>query len=166
MFADGQICCGCISIPRSLRRPSKYMNIQLRDAVAGDSSLVFEMRRLAFQKYLELDGGWNEAHEQELHIKRFGIQRFRLIVFEGLDVGYAATAVYGQIDKYPPSFVSAPTHASSLVPIERRWFDSSSYVSGGSPGSRTAASVSRFTREPACAGLLCCKRLPDGRCLG
>jgi GNAT superfamily N-acetyltransferase len=96
------------------------MNIQLRDAVTADSSLVFDMRRLAFQKYLELDAGWNEAHEQELHLKRFGIQRFRLVVFEGLDVGYAATAVYGQIDKYPPSLylhqlMLLPSHQSKGI---------------------------------------------------
>jgi hypothetical protein len=69
------------------------MNIQLREAAPGDSTFVFDVRRQAFRKYLELESGWNEAQELELHIKRFAIQRFRIIALDGIDVGYLATAV-------------------------------------------------------------------------
>jgi GNAT superfamily N-acetyltransferase len=77
--------------------------VELREAVSGDSGFLFEVRRQAFREYVERQEGWNESRELERHDERLVRQRFRVIVFEGTDVGYLATAVYAVAATYPAS---------------------------------------------------------------
>jgi ribosomal protein S18 acetylase RimI-like enzyme len=80
------------------------VEVRLREALPADSGFVFDVRRQAFREYVELEEAWNEARERELHLERFGRQRFRVIVVAGSDAGYIATAVYPQATtRYPAS---------------------------------------------------------------
>jgi len=80
------------------------MAIRLREAVADDSTFIFDVRRQAFRDYVELDSGWDDVRELERHRERFSRQRFRVIVADSTDVGYMTTAVYSRdTGDYPAS---------------------------------------------------------------
>jgi GNAT superfamily N-acetyltransferase len=74
---------------------------------------VFNVRRQAFRKCVELAEGWDDGRELERHIERFGRQRFRVTVVEAADVGYMATAVYPATANSPASLY---LHQLMLLP--------------------------------------------------
>jgi ribosomal protein S18 acetylase RimI-like enzyme len=77
--------------------------VHLREAVPTDSEFIFDVRRAAFRHSVELAGGWDEAAELARHRERFARQRFRVVVAEGVDVGFTATTVLGAATAEPPS---------------------------------------------------------------
>lgn len=77
--------------------------VRLREASAEDSAFCLDVRRAAYREYAELDEGWDEGREAESHAERFGRLRFRVVVAEGIDVGFVASAVYGETEAYPAS---------------------------------------------------------------
>jgi ribosomal protein S18 acetylase RimI-like enzyme len=80
-----------------------YNAVVLRDAGAADSGFIFDVHRQAFREYVELGAAWDDDHEYERHLERFGRHRFRVVVADTTDVGYMATAVYQQATAtYPP----------------------------------------------------------------
>ena len=90
------------------------MAIRFREAVAADSTFIFDVRCQAFREYVELDTGWNDAWQLERHRERFSRQRFRVIVADSIDVGYMATAVYSRdTGDYPASLY---LHQLMLLP--------------------------------------------------
>jgi ribosomal protein S18 acetylase RimI-like enzyme len=91
------------------------VEVQLREALPADSDFVFDVRRQAFRDYVELEEAWNEARERELHLERFGRQRFRVIVVAGVDAGYIATAVYSQATTRHPA--SLYLHQLMVLPL-------------------------------------------------
>ena len=78
------------------------MRVSLRDATSADSDVLFVVRESAFRQYVELNGGWDATEERRLHTERLARQRFRIIVADGTDVGFVATAVYTEeTERYP-----------------------------------------------------------------
>ena len=70
------------------------MNIHLREALPTDADFVFDTLREAIGPYMELWVGWDEAGERARQAERWGRQRFRVIVADGVDAGYVSTAIY------------------------------------------------------------------------
>ena len=92
---------------------TEMTTIELRDALPSDSEFVFDVRRRAFREYVELAEGWNEDRELERHRDRFSRLRFRVIVADGSDAGYIATALYPTAGEYPASLY---LHQLMIVP--------------------------------------------------
>lgn len=89
-------------------------DVHLREAVPADSGFIVDVRRQAFREYVDLAGGWDEASEVERHTERFSRQRFRVIVADGVEVGYTATAIYPKATaRYPASLY---LHQLMLLP--------------------------------------------------
>src|SRR5262245_9486589 len=89
------------------------MDVRLREAVPADSEFIFDVRRQAFRKYIEVGEGWNEDHQVKLHTERFAVQHFRVITADSADVGYMATAVYSATVDFPASLY---LHQLMLLP--------------------------------------------------
>ena len=65
--------------------------LSIRKADATDSDFVFAVKKAAFREYVEQVEGWNDTHQRELHNKRFDTQDFRIIQFQGNDIGFFST---------------------------------------------------------------------------
>lgn len=66
--------------------------LSIRKAGATDSDFVFAVKKSAFREYMEQVSGWNDTHQRGLHNKRFDSQDFRIIQFQGNDVGFFSTS--------------------------------------------------------------------------
>lgn len=66
--------------------------LSIRKADAVDSDFVFAVKKAAFREYVEQVEGWDDTHQRELHNKRFDSQDFRIIQFQGNDVGFFSTS--------------------------------------------------------------------------
>ncbi len=66
--------------------------LNIRKADAFDSDFVFAVKKAAFRKYVEQVEGWDDTHQRELHNKRFDSHNFRIIQFQGNDVGFFSTS--------------------------------------------------------------------------
>ena len=66
--------------------------LSIRKADAVDSDFVFAVKKDAFREYVEQVEGWDDTHQRGLHNKRFDSQDFRIIQFQGNDVGYFSTS--------------------------------------------------------------------------
>ena len=66
--------------------------LSIRKADAVDSDFVFAVKKAAFREYVEQVEGWDDTHQRGLHNKRFDSQDFRIIQFQGNDVGYFSTS--------------------------------------------------------------------------
>ena len=65
-------------------------NVNTADAV--DSDFVFAVKKAAFREYVEQVEGWDDTHQRGLHNKRFDSQDFRIIQFQGNDIGFFSTS--------------------------------------------------------------------------
>ncbi len=70
--------------------PREELHICKADAI--DSDFVFAIKKAAFREYVEQVEGWDDTHQRELHNKRFDSQDFRIIQFQGTDVGFFSTS--------------------------------------------------------------------------
>lgn len=71
------------------------MTITIRKANkanVADSDFVFAVKKAAFRGYVEQVEGWDDTHQRELHNKRFDSQDFRIIQFQGNDIGFFSTS--------------------------------------------------------------------------
>ena len=68
------------------------MTITIRKADAVDSYFVFAVKKAAFREYVERVEGWDDTHQRGLHNRRFDTQDFRIIQFQGNDVGFFSTS--------------------------------------------------------------------------
>lgn len=66
--------------------------LNIRKADATDSDFVFAVKKAAFREYVEQVEGWDDTHQRGLHNKRFDSQNFRIIQFQGSDVGFFSTS--------------------------------------------------------------------------
>lgn len=66
--------------------------LSIRKADATDSNFVFAVKKAAFREYVEQVEGWDDTHQRELHNKRFDAQDFRIIQFQGNDIGFFSTS--------------------------------------------------------------------------
>ncbi len=66
--------------------------LSIRKADAVDSDFVFAVKKAAFREYMEQVWGWDDTHQRELHNKRFDSQDFRIIQFQGNDIGFFSTS--------------------------------------------------------------------------
>lgn len=66
--------------------------LSIRKADAVDSDFVFAVKKAAFREYVEQVDGWDDTHQRGLHNKRFDSQDFRIIQFQGNDVGFFSTS--------------------------------------------------------------------------
>ena len=66
--------------------------LSIRKADAVDSDFVFAVKKAAFREYVEQVEGWDDTHQRELHNKRFDSQDFRIIQFQGNDIGFFSTS--------------------------------------------------------------------------
>ncbi len=66
--------------------------LDIRKADAIDSDFVFAIKKAAFREYVEQVEGWNDTHQRGLHNKRFDSQDFRIIQFQGNDIGFFSTS--------------------------------------------------------------------------
>jgi len=66
------------------------MNIEIRPAVASDIEFAFQVKKLAFKKYVEMVWGWDEAEQEEIHTRIFLEQEFHIVSDAGIDVGVIA----------------------------------------------------------------------------
>jgi ribosomal protein S18 acetylase RimI-like enzyme len=65
-------------------------NVKLRKARASDGEFAYQVRKLAFGKYVDQVWGWDETEQQRLHQKRFASQEFRVVQWSDIDVGILA----------------------------------------------------------------------------
>lgn len=68
------------------------MTITIRKADAVDSDFVFAIKKAAFREYVAQVEGWDDRHQRGLHNKRFDSQDFRIIQFQGNDIGFFSTS--------------------------------------------------------------------------
>ena len=71
------------------------MTITIRNANkadAVDSDFVFAIKKAAFREYVDQVEGWDDTHQRGLHNKRFDSQDFRIIQFQGNDIGFFSTS--------------------------------------------------------------------------
>ena len=68
------------------------MTITIRKADAVDSDFVFAVKKAAFREYVEQVEGWDDTHQRGLHNKRFDSQDFRIIQFQGNDIGFFSSS--------------------------------------------------------------------------
>lgn len=61
-------------------------------ADAIDSDFIFAVKKAAFREYVEQVKGWDDTHQRGLHNKRFDSQDFRIIQFQGNDIGFFSTS--------------------------------------------------------------------------
>ena len=66
--------------------------LSIRKADATDSDFVFAVKKAAFREYVEQVEGWDDTHQRGLHNKRFDSQDFRIIQFQGNDIGFFSTS--------------------------------------------------------------------------
>ena len=66
--------------------------LSIRKADAVDSDFVFAVKKAAFREYVEQVEGWDDTHQRGLHNKRFDSQDFRIIQFQGNDIGFFSTS--------------------------------------------------------------------------
>ncbi len=66
--------------------------LHIRKAYVSDNEFVFNVKKAAFQEYVEQVWGWDESYQKELHHRRFTTQDLRIIQFCGTDVGFLATS--------------------------------------------------------------------------
>ena len=66
--------------------------LSIRKADTVDSNFVFAVKKAAFREYVEQVEGWDDTHQRELHNKRFDSQDFRIIQFQGNDIGFFSTS--------------------------------------------------------------------------
>ena len=66
-------------------------DIHLRTASISDSEFAFQVKKAAILEYVEERFGWDEKKQRRIHERRFGTQRFRIIVAEDEDVGIIST---------------------------------------------------------------------------
>lgn len=65
-------------------------NLRLKRATVSDSDFAYQVKKLAFGKYVEQVRGWNEAEQRALHQKRFASQEFYVIQWSDIEVGVLA----------------------------------------------------------------------------
>ena len=85
-----------MTTPDQTLRPTRaveFDGIVLRPAEPVDSAFAFETKKAVLRDYAEKGPGWDEDVEQQRHRDRFAAQDFRIISFEGADVGILAVAV-------------------------------------------------------------------------
>ena len=70
--------------------PREELHIRKADAI--DSDFVFAIKKAAFREYVEQVEGWDDTHQRGLHNKRFDSQDFRIIQFQGNDIGFFSTS--------------------------------------------------------------------------
>jgi GNAT superfamily N-acetyltransferase len=83
--------------------------LTLRRSTPDDSEFAYQANRLAFGPYVEQLGGWEEAAQRELHQRRFSTQTYRIINFEGQDVGILASVAMRDCLKVNQLFI-LPAH--------------------------------------------------------
>ena len=66
-------------------------NIYLRISSKSDSEFAFQVKKAAIFEYVEMRFGWDEKKQRKIHERRFGTQRFRIIVAGDEDVGIIST---------------------------------------------------------------------------
>ncbi|MDE2723677.1 MAG: GNAT family N-acetyltransferase [Gemmatimonadota bacterium] len=66
--------------------------LSIRKADAVDSDFVFAVKKAAFREYMKRVEGWDDTHQRGLHNKRFDSQDFRIIQFQGNDIGFFSTS--------------------------------------------------------------------------
>ena len=66
--------------------------LNIRKADATDSDFVFAVKKAAFREYVEQVEEWDDTHQRGLHNKRFDSQNFRIIQFQGNDIGFFSTS--------------------------------------------------------------------------
>ena len=66
--------------------------LNIRKADATDSDFVFAVKKTAFREYVEQVEEWDDTHQRGLHNKRFDSQNFRIIQFQGNDIGFFSTS--------------------------------------------------------------------------
>ena len=64
-----------VSPPIPKRSGKDGMDFYLREATSAESDFVFETRREALGRYIDLAGGWDESREREAHADRWRRQR-------------------------------------------------------------------------------------------
>jgi GNAT superfamily N-acetyltransferase len=63
----------------------------MRPAIAEDLDFLYEVKKAAFREYIEQTyGPWDDAFQREIHERRFTEQPFRIVSFDGTDVGYVS----------------------------------------------------------------------------
>jgi ribosomal protein S18 acetylase RimI-like enzyme len=62
-------------------------DITLRKATADDVEFAFQIKKAAFQIYIEKVWGWDEKEQRKIHKRRFDEQEFKIIQVSGADVG-------------------------------------------------------------------------------
>ncbi len=66
--------------------------LSIRKVDAIDSDFVFAVKKAAFREYVEQVEEWDDTHQRGLHNKRFDSQNFRIIQFQGNDIGFFSTS--------------------------------------------------------------------------
>ena len=66
--------------------------LRFRTARPTDSEFVYSVKKAAFREYVEQVWGWDDNHQRELHVRRFGSQVVRIIRCCEVDVGFMATS--------------------------------------------------------------------------
>ena len=61
--------------------------VTLRSATPEDSEFTYAVKKAAFREYVEKVWGWDEDEQRGLHERRFRSNEYRVIRFDGVDVG-------------------------------------------------------------------------------
>ena len=65
-------------------------DITLRPAMPEDSEFVYQTKKIAFRRYVDLAWGWVEADQRAMHERRFAKGEFQIVRCKDLDIGILA----------------------------------------------------------------------------
>ena len=67
------------------------LKYKIRDYESDDYQFVYDVKKIVYQKYVELNWGeWNEKKQQEIFIEFINMYKndIKIIVKDGIDIGF------------------------------------------------------------------------------